>query len=518
MKIISAEQMQQIDKDAIQGHGIPGLLLMERAGERCAEFLQAEFSAETSKVALVVAGKGNNGGDGYVVARILHTNGWNVSVIVLASHDKISGDAAVNLGLLPQAVGLTFFTDDRSLGLHLKSQAESTVIVDAIFGTGLKNEVTGIYRQAIEAVNRSGRPVLSVDIPSGVNGSTGEILGAAVKANFTVTFACAKLGHVLYPGAAYVGSLKVTDIGIPAEIIERERGCEFVNAAEARCILRYRDPSTHKGSFGHCLIIAGSTGHTGAAALAAAGALRGGAGLVTLAVPASLNAIFEIKTTEVMTLPLPDGGEGYLGDDAFTDISAALVSRNVIALGPGISRQQKSAKLVLRLVREINLPMVIDADGLNAISEDCSVLLEKASPAMILTPHPGEMARLVGLTVSQVEADRIGVASRFAQQYRVYMVLKGARSVIASPDGEISINGSGNPGMATGGMGDVLTGLISALLCQGYPPFDACRLGVFVHGYSADLVAKDKGEIGMTATDVVERLPYAYNQLMKIEK
>ncbi len=518
MKIISAEQMQQIDKDTIQEYGIPGLCLMERAGERCAELIMAEFAEVSSKVALVVAGKGNNGGDGYVVARILHAHGWKVSVVVLALQEEIRGDAAVNLGLLPQDVQRSFCADNHSLSLVLKDLNNFTVIIDAIFGTGLKNEVTGIYRQTIDALNCTGTPVLSVDIPSGVNGSTGEILGSAVKANHTVTFACAKMGHVLYPGALYVGSLTVGDIGIPAEITDRCAGCEFVDAAEIQRILKFRDPSSHKGSFGHCLIIAGSTGHTGAAALAAAGALRGGAGLVTLAVPATLHTILEVKTTEAMTLPLGDRGRGHLGDDAFPDIAAALTGRDVVALGPGMSRQKETVNLVLRLVREIQLPMVIDADGLNALAEDSSVLLEKASPTVILTPHPGEMSRLTGLTVTQVEADRVGVARRFAQQNRVYLVLKGARSVIASPDGKIAINGSGNPCMSTGGMGDVLTGLISALLCQGYPPFEACRVGVFVHGFAADMVAKDKGQIGITATDVVERLPYAYQQLMRIEK
>ena len=365
-------------------------------------------------------------------------------------------------------------------------------------------------------MNNAGCPVIAVDIPSGISGSSGKVLGNAVRADLTVTFASAKFGHILYPGAGHVGRLKIVDIGIPSEIVEKAAGAEFVDSSVAARLIKQRDPSAHKGSFGHILIIAGSTGHTGAAALAASGAVRSGAGLVSLAIPASLNQILEQKTTEAMTLPLPDCARGYLASDALDPIRSALHGRDVMALGPGISRQRETSDLVRQLVREVKIPLVIDADGLNALSEDTSLFTESISPSIVLTPHPGEMARLCGVTVAEVEADRVGVARDFAVNHGVFLVLKGARTVIAAPDGAVAINGSGNPGMASGGMGDVLTGIIAALLGQDYPPFDACRLGVFVHGLAADLSAAEKGMIGLIASDVVERLPYAFKKLLEL--
>ncbi len=249
--------------------------------------------------------------------------------------------------------------------------------------------------------------------------------------------------------------------------------------------------------------------------MAANSAVRSGAGLVTLAGPASLNAILEIKTTEAMTFPLADDGKGHLGEHPLLPTEKLLAGRNAVGLGPGIGWHPETARLVRQLIMEVGLPLVVDADALNAISEDPEVLLKKASSGLILTPHPGEMARLAGMTVAAVEADRIGIAREFAVRYRVCIVLKGARTVIATPDGKVAINGSGNPGMASGGMGDVLTGILAALLAQGYSPQDACRLGVFVHGHAADLVASTKGEIGMSAVDVQERIPYAFKQLME---
>jgi len=269
-----------------------------------------------------------------------------------------------------------------------------------------------------------------------------------------------------------------------------------------------------RAPYGHCLIVAGSTGKTGAAALAANSAVRSGSGLVTLAVPESLNPVLEIKTTEAMTLPFADSGRGFLGSGNGDAITAAFRGMDAVAIGPGISRHPETAALVRKLVSECPLPLVVDADGLNALAEDISILERTISPAVVLTPHPGEMSRLCGLAVDRIEADRVGVARDFALRHGVYLVLKGAGTVVATPDGEISVNGSGNPGMATGGMGDVLTGVLVSLLGQGYPFTDACRLGVFLHGYAADMVAERQGEVGMTASDVLESLPRAYKTLL----
>lgn len=517
MNVVTAEQMQQMDAEAIQRCGISGLDLMERAGEGCTAAIIDAYADTASTSALVVCGKGNNGGDGYVVARLLRARGWDVSVVILARREEIAGDAEINLNRLPADITIHFCADQESLGRHLSVPFDHSIIVDALFGTGLKNEVGGLFFQAISLINKASCPVVAVDIPSGVSGSNGKILGNAVRADLTVTFASAKLGHILYPGAGYVGQLRIVDIGIPSEVIKRAEGFEFVDASAAAQLFRRRDPSAHKGSFGHILIIAGSTGHTGAAALAASGALRSGAGLVSLAIPASLNHILEQKTTEAMTIPLPDCGRGHLASDALDAISSALQGRDVMALGPGISWQRDTVALVHKLVREVTLPLVIDADGLNALSEDPSLLKECTSQAIVLTPHPGEMARLCGVTVAEVESDRVGIAREFAVNHGVFLVLKGARTVIATPDGDIAINGSGNPGMASGGMGDVLTGIVAALLGQDYSPFDACRLGVFVHGLAADLSASEKGMVGLIASDVLEQLPFAFKYLLELQ-
>jgi hydroxyethylthiazole kinase-like uncharacterized protein yjeF len=512
MKVVTGEMMQRLDRRAIEEFGVSGLTLMENAGRGCVAVMTNEFGTDQGRRAVVVAGKGNNGGDGYVIARLLKENGWQVVTFVLAPREKIGGDARVNLDRLSD-MPVLFCPEQGELGRYGSVLREATVIVDALLGTGLRSEVQGLYAEAIGLINAAGKPVLAVDIPSGIDATTGRVLGFAVKADYTVTFALAKCGHILYPGAEYTGRLHVVDIGIPPEVTAAA-GYEFVDAAAIRPLLRRREPSAHKGNFGHCLVIAGSTGKTGAAAMTANSAVRAGAGLVTLAVPASLNPILEMKTTEAMTLPLPDRGRGLLGDAAKPLLVEAMAGKDVVALGPGLSWSLETARLVRELAAETELPLVIDADGLNALSDEPTVLQRKKSAIVILTPHPGEMARLGGLSTAAVESDRIGVAREFAATYRLYLILKGARTIIAAPDGQIAINGSGNPGMASGGMGDVLTGVLTALIAQGYEPFAACRVGAFVHGYAADLVSADKGEVGMSAVDVQERLPFAFKQLM----
>lgn len=514
MKVVTTHTMQSIDQQAIAGCSITGLELMENAGRSCVEEITARFGSAEGQKAIVFAGRGNNGGDGYVIARLLDRLGWDVKVIILAAPEIIQGDAATNLARLPQEM-ISVCTNEGELAARCGEDiGRAHLVVDALLGTGLRNDVSGIYLEAIELINSSGRPVLAVDIPSGIHGTTGRVLGRAVMADTTVTFAFAKLGNVLYPGAEYTGRLRVADIGIPPHLMEAAPGYEFLNSTCMAPMLHRRERMAHKGNFGHCLIIAGSTGKTGAAALAANSAVRTGSGLVTLAVAESLNPILEIKTTEAMTVPLPDAGSGYLGSSAFPAIEKMLGTRDAVAVGPGIERRPGTVALVHKLVESISSPLVIDADGLNALAEDLTVLHRKKSGALVLTPHPGEMSRLVGSTVPDVEAIRFSVAQEFSRRYGIFLVLKGARTIIAAPDGTAAINGSGNPGMATGGMGDVLTGILVSLLGQGYNAWDACRLGVFLHGYAADMVASKKGEIGMSATDVQEKIPYAVNRLL----
>lgn len=512
MRVVSAMTMQKAERLTIDNYGIPGLVLMETAGRACADLVDAEYGPGAGKSAVIVAGKGNNGGDGYVIARCLLQKGWTISVFVLAKEASICGDAEKNLLLLDSSI-VRYCPEPGDLLPFRADFRSASVVVDALFGIGLSKDVTGIYAEAVEMINFSGRPVVAVDIPSGIAASTGRVLGVAVRADVTVTFAFAKLGHVVYPGRSYTGKLIPVDIGLPQEVAAAAEYFDYLDIETVGPLLKFRDRCGHKGNYGHCLIIAGSTGKTGAAALSAKSAVRAGSGLVSLAVPETLNPILEIKTTESMTLPLEDCGKGCLGEGNFAEILQAACGKDAVALGPGISSSTDTADLVRRLVSDCPVPMVLDADGLNAIAGYESILLRKKSPAIVLTPHPGEMSRLTGLSIASIEGDRIAVARDFAIRYAVYLVLKGAGTVIAAPDGSIAINGSGNPGMASGGMGDVLTGIIVSLLGQGYTARDACLLGVFLHGHAADLVAREKGEIGLTATDVLERIPYAYNNI-----
>ena len=513
MKVVTSHTIREIDQRAISDFGFSGLQLMENAGTACTDVIIGMFGKEDYRRVSIVAGKGNNGGDGFVIARQLNELGWDVSVFILNERDSISGEAASNLDRLPP--GIVFYCPQPALLTedHRKKINDSDVVIDAILGTGLSNDISGVYLAAIDLINQSGRTVISLDIPSGVHGTTGRILGAAVRADVTITFTSAKLGQILYPGAEYTGKLIIREIGIPAEILQNSPGYDFLNQESMGRLLRRRDRQSHKGNFGHCLVIAGSTGKTGAAALAANSAVRAGSGLVTLAVPESLHHILEVKTTEAMTTPLPDSVSGHLANSAFPAIQKLLANKSVVALGPGIGLRPGTIALVHTLIESIEQPMVIDADGLNALAEDVNLLKRKKTSTMVLTPHPAEMARLLGTSIPDVDAIRISVAQEFATNYGVYLVLKGARTIIASPDGPAAINGSGNPGLASGGTGDVLAGIITSLVGQGYQPWNACCLGVFLHGTAADLVAEKKGEIGITASDIIEALPYAYKRL-----
>ncbi len=512
MKAVTSQTMQELDRTTIEGFGVPGVELMERAGRTCAEIIDARYGIGDDRSVVVFAGKGNNGGDGFVIARLLHDMGWNVTLLHHGGRDAVRGDALVNLQKVPQGVVQRDAAAESGPGID-ELLAGATIVVDALLGTGLKSEVTGIYASSIARMNASDRPVVAVDIPSGVDATSGRILGMAVQAELTVTFALAKLGHILYPGTAYTGELLVTDIGIPGELAAAAPGVEYFDVARAAATIRRRSRVCHKGDNGHSLIIAGSTGKSGAAAMAANSAMRSGAGLVTLAVPESIHAILEMKSTEAMTVPLGDNGSGALSPAALPRIMDLLPGRDVVAIGPGVGQSGEAWRVVREIAATVRVPLVMDADALNAVAGQRDVIRTSPSPAVVMTPHPGEMSRLAGVTVAEVETDRLAAAERFAKDNGVYLVLKGARTVVAAPDGRLAVNSSGNPGMASGGMGDVLTGVITALLAQGYEPFAACCLGVYCHGAAADMVARDKGEIGLIATDVQEMLPYVFKML-----
>ncbi|SFM41483.1 NAD(P)H-hydrate dehydratase [Thermodesulforhabdus norvegica] len=509
MYLVTPSEMAEIDRITIRELGIPGVVLMENAGRGAFSFFCEILPDFLSRKIAVVCGRGNNAGDGFVIARLCYSAGADVRVILLTHPEVLVGDALTNFEILQKLYVPVYILDSEGKSDAWDVLRECNVVVDAIFGTGLSREVTGIYRKAIETINSMGVPVLAVDIPSGVDGSSGRIMGVAVRATATATFGLPKIGHVQWPGAENTGRLKVLDIGFPPSVIE-SRGLRrylLVESLVGRW-LQKRNLITHKGNAGHVAILAGSPGKTGAAAMAAMGAVRGGAGLVTLMVPKSLNPILEEKITEPMTLPLDETLTQTVSLSAEEKIISFVSSKQCFALGPGLSLEPEPQYLVRKLIPAVDCPMVIDADGLTAISENVEVLRDARAP-VILTPHPGEMARLTGMTVPEIQADRLGVAQTFSREYGVIVVLKGFRTVVASPDGRAAVNTSGNPAMASGGMGDILTGLISAFLAQGMDPFEAACTGVYVHGAAADRVVREKlwGTRGLAATDLLDWIP-----------
>jgi ADP-dependent NAD(P)H-hydrate dehydratase / NAD(P)H-hydrate epimerase len=515
MKLLTAAEMREIDRRTIEEIGLPGVVLMENAGRAAADAVAAAFSSCRPGPVLVLAGRGNNGGDGYVVARHLHNRGWHVITVVLATEEQITGDAALQLRVLSRGGGTVHFAGTSAALATFLAEQRPRLLVDALLGTGLNSTVRGLIAEAIDWINGAALPVIALDIPSGVDASNGRVLGRAVRADLTVTFAFAKIGHAVHPGAGLTGELVTADIGIPLALTSQADDSHLlVDAEDARRLLPARPVTGHKGSFGHLLVIAGCRGKSGAAVMAAEGGLRSGAGLVTVACPESIQTVLAVKLTEAMTVALPENG-GMLRMDALALIENLWSDKKAIALGPGLGVSADVCELVRSLVRNCPMPLVLDADGLNAIADAPAVLLERRGPPAILTPHPGEMARLIGGSVAQVEDDRLGAARDFARQYQVVLVLKGARTVIAFPDGRVRINSTGHPGMASGGTGDVLTGVIGGLLAQGLSPEDAATLGVFLHGLAGDSLRGRLGEAGMIATDLLRELPVVRNQLIQ---
>ena len=515
MRLCSASEVMALDRQAIDQLGIPGVVLMENAGRACSDLFADRFSDYFPASVLILAGRGNNGGDGYVMARILAERGWQVTTLVLGLEEAITGDARVMLNVI-RNMGLSIsFIEDISVLQNSFIEVAPDLIVDAIFGTGLNSDVRGLQAEAITLINKSAASVLAVDIPSGVDGSTGRVCGLAVQADLTVTFDHAKIGHGSQPGAVYAGELKVVDIGIP--LTGRQdfsSNVHLLEELEVQALLPDRLAVGHKGKFGHLLVVAGSPGKTGAAALAGNAAVRSGCGLVTVATPAAVHDIIEVKLTEAMSCPLADR-DGLLSLQAQSQIDQLLVDRQALAVGPGLGQSAELVELIKQLVSSVTVPMVIDADGLNLLAGQLECLQGRSDKALILTPHPGEMARLAGLTVSEIEANRFEVAQNFAVKYGVVLLLKGARTIIAAPDGRVNINSTGNDGLASGGSGDVLTGLIGGLLAQGLDGFSAATLGAWLHGRAAELVADFQGTAGMAASDLLPQLPVARQGLLK---
>jgi ADP-dependent NAD(P)H-hydrate dehydratase / NAD(P)H-hydrate epimerase len=512
MKIATTQQIRNIDQRAIREFGIPGMVLMENAAAAIASEMERFFDGLAGVRVGIICGKGNNGGDGLALARRLRIRGVPVRVALLAAFASYKNEAGLNLAIL------------RKMDVEIVPNASSTaiaeivewsdVLVDAMLGVGLSTPLKGNYAFAAELMNVAGRPVVAIDIPTGINADTGEVMGTAVRSDLTVTLALPKRGLMLHPGAAFAGELRVADIGIPQEVLERENiNVSLLDQALVAGLMGEREQDAHKGDFGHLLVVAGSLGKTGAASMAARGALRSGVGLVSVAAPFSLVPVIQQQVIEAMCVPAGESIDGTIGVGAEEELLKASGRMNACAIGPGLSTHHETVQVVKNLIQRVAVPMVIDADGVNALAGSVDVLVKAKAP-VVLTPHPGEMARLMGITTSDVQQDRIGMAQGFAEEYGVTVVLKGAGTVIATPDGEVFINTTGNPGMATGGTGDVLTGMIGSLLAQGYGPAQAACLAVHLHGLAGDLAAEEKGEAGMIASDLIEKIPAAIQQML----
>ncbi len=516
MKIATSGQMNEIDSRTINDIGIPGTVLMENASLKVVQVVAESLGNVQGKSICIFAGKGNNGGDAFAVARHLFNMGACIKVYIIAKKTDIKNDAAVNLNILEnmkvETVELLDYTQIPCLNTHLKT---SDMIVDGLLGTGFKGKISGLMEKVIELANNSGKPVISIDIPSGVNGDTGETPGICIKANKTVTFALPKTGLVVYPGCEFTGELIVADISIPKSVVESmDIKLHLMDDMFVSELIPQRYGESNKGDFGKVLIVSGSEGMTGSGCLAANAAFSVGAGLVYLGVPASLSVVYNSNLIETIVVPFKDNKKGYISKESIREILDRMEKMDVAAVGPGLSNRDDILKIVSSIIESARIPLVLDADALNAISKDVSVLKKLKSEAVV-TPHPGEMARLCGISIKEVQNNRIKTAQDFAYNWGVVTVLKGARTVIAYPDGSTYINPTGNPGMASAGMGDVLTGVILGLMGQGLKPGDAATAGVYIHGASGDRAAREKGVHGLIASDLIKELPYSIKMLIE---
>lgn len=509
MEILTAAAMRRVDARAIQERGIPGLTLMEAAGSGVAAALLEEIPGLDRRRVLVVCGKGNNGGDGLVAARHLKRLGVAARVLLVARAAGLAGDAAANLTRAVEAGVLVDEIDtDADWGRFPGDLDREAIVVDALLGTGVAGGARGAIARAIDAINDSGASVVAIDVPSGADTDSGRLPGSTVRAHRTLTLCRPKPCLVLEPAASHAGTWRVLDIGIPDDIVREESAeLEWLDAAAAAVLAPVRPADAHKGTMGHLLAYAGSRGKSGAAVILARAALRSGAGLVTVATARAAQPLVAAAQAEVMTEPLPN--------TPAPAVLKLLAARDALAMGPGLGTSAATRAAVLAVLRRRSAPAVLDADALNALAAGRNGLqaLRAGTLPLVLTPHPGEAARLLRLTAAAIQSDRLGAARRIAKAASAVVVLKGRRSIVAHPDGRASFSATGNPGMATGGMGDALTGVIGALLARGLSGFDAARLGTYVHGDAGDVAAGRFGEEGLIAGDVIDALPEAWRRL-----
>ena len=505
--VVTAAEMREIDRRTIEEVGVPSLLLMENAGLGVVNVADDMLVRMAGERVLVFCGKGNNGGDGMVVARHLFNRGYGIRIYLVGDAGDLKGDALANREIL-EGFGLDLHPIREKK--DLRRIVDGDLIIDALLGTGITGELRGIVADVIGWMNRSLLPIVSVDLPSGLNSDDGSYKGTCVKAEATATMAALKRGLVLPPGRDLAGEVSIVDIGSPDFMTDAlNLQTHLLEASDIASRLPARPEGAHKGDFGKVVVLAGSPGMTGAAVLASLASLRVGAGLTILGVPRSLNDILETKVTEVMTKPLHETEDGTLSRDAEVGIDELVAWADVLAVGPGIGSHEETTELVRRMIRKIRKPVVIDADGLNAFSGRPE-LLEKGRGRQILTPHYGELSRIVGRSIEDIEQNRIEVARTYSKRFESVLVLKGSPTIVAGPDGNVFVNPTGNSGMATAGSGDVLTGMIVGLLAQGCSSVDAALCGVFLHGLAGDLIAEASGSRALIAGDLIDGIIGAF--------
>ncbi len=505
MKILMAEQMKNIDRRATERFGIPSILLMENAAVAVVDAI-FEHYADCERVS-IFCGTGSNGGDGLAVARHLENRGVVPAVFIIGDRRKFAGDAATNLTICERlAIPMYDISDTDSLATALVHASDADVVVDAVFGTGLNRAPEGTYAEAIRSMNEMGLPIVAVDVPSGANASSAEPFEPCIQAAVTVTFAAPKICHVFEPAAVQCGEVIVADVSIPDAAIQDEAvTLALTTPADVRPHITARLASTHKGTYGHVGIVAGSPGRTGAAVMCARGAIRTGAGLVTVATDPASAAVVNAGSVESMTFPIETAWSR-------PEVTTFLEGKDAVLVGPGLRDDEESYAFVRDVINGVEQPLVIDASGLNAFAGRAKEINPRSRPRVI-TPHPGEMARLLGMSSNDVVAARIDVARQAAQLCNCIVVLKGHQTLIADPEGHVNVNPTGNPGMASGGMGDVLGGMIAALLARGADPFDAACAAAYLHGFAGDLLKEEMGDTGLAAMDLAERIPTAIQRL-----
>lgn len=509
MKILSVKESREIDSYTIDNIGIPGIILMENAGLSVFEMIKEYVDFDNLKKVLIIAGKGNNGGDGFVVARYFYNEKKDVSVILIGGEDELKGDALTEYNIIKNlGVKINKF---QNLNQVKKEIQDTCIIIDAIFGTGFKGKPDNVISDIIKIMNDSGKMIFAIDIPSCVDGDNGNVLDVAVKAKATCTMGFIKKGLLFYPGRDFVGDIYIGDIGLPEGIIERfDIKSELIDNVLVKETLPKRLSYSHKGTYGKVIVFAGSPGLTGAAILTSNSALKSGAGLVYLAMPKKLSLIYETKLTEVVKIPVEDNNGYY---KYFTGIEKIFDGMDVMIIGPGIGKEESVIDFEKRIISKYKGPIVIDADGINNLKiED----FKNSKNKWILTPHPGEFSRLTGIGIKDIENNRLDVALEYAKKYNVIFVLKGVPTVIAIPDGRSFVNSTGNSGLASGGSGDVLTGLIGGFLAQGIKPEYAAVCGVYIHGLAADIsVSENETEYSLTATSVLKKIPKALRMIIE---